>query len=93
MSPDPSEGAQRAVIDRITGDWAVLLVGDEEQERRVRIGDLPEGAEEGSIVDVRHAGAKLEVVGTDEAATDDKRDEMKARLTRLKKARSTGRFE
>ena len=94
MSPDrKSDDVQRAVIDRIAGDWAVLLVGDREQERRVRVDDLPEGAEEGSIVDVKIIGLQLEVIATDDAATEAKRAEMKQRLTRLKNTRSSGRFD
>ena len=94
MSPEErTDDTQRAVIDRITDGWAVLLVGDREQERRVRESELPDGAEEGSIVRVRVSGLKVEVVGVDGGATDEKRDEMKDRLSRLKKSRSTGRFD
>jgi hypothetical protein len=87
-----SDDVQRAVIDRITGEWAVLLVGDKEQERRVRVDDLPKGAEEGSILEVRVSGLKVEVLAADEEATDAKRAEVKDRLSRLKKSRSSGRF-
>lgn len=94
MSPDrDSDGTQRAVVDRITDGWAVLLVGDREQERRVRESDLPDGAEEGSIVQVRVSGLKVEVVAVDAGATDEKRAELKDRLSRLKRTRSTGRFD
>ena len=94
MSPDQrSDDTQRAVIDRITDGWAVLLVGDREQELRVRETELPDGAEEGSIVQVRVSGLKVEVVEVDDGATDEKRAEMKDRLSRLRKSRSTGRFD
>ena len=94
MSPDENaDDVQRAVIDRITDGWAVLLVGDREQERRVRVDDLPDGAEEGSIVQVRVSGLKVEVVGVQDGATEKKRSEVKDRLSRLKKSRSTGRFD
>lgn len=93
MSRDEaSKDVQRAVIDRITDEWAVLLVGDREQERRVRVNDLPDGAEEGSIVQVRVSGLKVDVLEADDTATDEKRAEMKDRLSRLKQSRSTGRF-
>jgi len=88
-----SDDLQRAIIDRITGEWAVLLVGDREQERRIRVDDLPDGAKEGSIVDVRVSTMKVEVVGVDDAATDEKRAEMQDRLSRLKETRSSGRFD
>jgi len=94
VSPDQrSDDTQRAVIDRITDGWAVLLVGDREQELRVRETELPDGAEEGSIVQVRVSGLKVEVVEVDDGATDEKRAEMKDRLSRLRKSRSTGRFD
>lgn len=91
MSPDPKD--ERAVIDRITDDWAVLLIGDEEQERRVKADELPDGAREGSIVNVRVSGLRVEVLEVDDAATKEKRSEMKDRLGRLKRTRSTGRFD
>ena len=94
MSPDQrSDDTQRAVIDRITDGWAVLLVGDREQERRVRESDLADGAKEGSIIQVRVSGLKVEVIDVDAGATDEKRAEMKLRLSRLQKSRSTGRFD
>ena len=94
MSPDErSDDTQRAVIDRITDGWAVLLVGDQEQERRVRESELPDGAEEGSLVQVRVSGLTVDVVGVDATATDEKRAGMTDRLSRLKKSRSTGRFD
>jgi len=94
VSPDRrSDDTQRAVIDRITDGWAVILVGDREQERRLRVDDLPDGAEEGSIVQVRMAGLKIEVVGIEDAAADEKRAEMKDRLSRLRQSRSRGRLD
>ena len=90
MSRDPKD--QRAVIDRITDDWAVLLIGDQGQERRVKADELPDGAKEGSIVTVRVTGLRVEVFEVDDAATEEKRSEMKDRLGRLKRTRSTGRF-
>ena len=88
-----SDDTQRAVIDRITDGWAVILVGDREQERHLRVDDLPDGAEEGSIVQVRMAGLKIEVVGIEDAAADEKRAEMKDRLSRLRQSRSRGRLD
>jgi hypothetical protein len=91
VSPDPKD--QRAVIDRITGEWAVLLIGDQEQERRVKVDELPDGATEGSIVKVRLSGLRVDVLEVDDSATEDKRAAMKDRLGRLKRTRSTGRFD
>ena len=91
MSPEPKD--ERAVIDRITDDWAVLLIGHKEQERRVKADELPDGAKEGSLVTVRVTGLRIEVLEVDDAATEEKRSEMKDRLGRLKRTRSSGRFD
>jgi hypothetical protein len=93
VSPDrESAELERGVIDRIEGEWAVVLVGEKEQERRVRVDDLSDGAGEGSIVSVRVSGLRVDVVATHEADTDEKRAEMQDRLGRLKRTRSSGRF-
>ena len=84
---------QRGVVDRITDGWAVILVGDEEDEHRLRENDLPEGVSEGSVVRVRFDGSDIEIVEADDEATEEKREEMRGRLSRLKKTRSTGRFK
>ena len=84
---------QRGVVDRITDGWAVILVGDEEDEHRLRENDLPEGVNEGSVVRVRFDGSDIEIVEADDEATEEKREEMRGRLSRLKKTRSTGRFK
>lgn len=88
---EPAE-VERAVIDRMTDVWAVLLVGDKEQERRVRVDDLPDGTEEGSIVNVRVTGLRVDVLEVDDEATEAKRSEIKDRLNRLKRTRSSDRF-
>jgi len=38
----------KAVIDRIEGDYAVVLFGDAEVQVDIPVGLLPEGVEEGS---------------------------------------------
>ena len=83
---------QRGVVDRISDGWAVILVGDEEDEHRLRENDLPEGVNEGSVVRVRFDGSDIEIVEVADDETDEKREEMRGRLSRLKKTRSTGRF-
>ena len=84
---------QRGVVDRISDGWAVILVGDEENEHRLRENHLPEGVSEGSVVRVRFDGSDIEIVEADDEATEEKREEMRGRLSRLKKTRSTGRFK
>ena len=84
---------QRGVVDRISNGWAVILVGEKEQERKVREDELPDGVREGSIVKVRASGLHLEVVGSDDTATEAKRTEIRGRLDRLKDTRSKRRFD
>ena len=95
MSRNEREEAnvQRGVVDRISDGWAVILVGDEENEHRLRENHLPEGVSEGSVVRVRFDGSDIEIVEADDEATEEKREEMRGRLSRLKKTRSTGRFK
>lgn len=94
MSRDSQDSdTERGVIDRITDGWAVILVGDREQERKVREDDLPDGAREGTAVEVRSSGMRVEIVAVDDEATDAKRSDVRDRLDRLKKRRSKGRFE
>ena len=41
----------------------------------------------------RFDGSDIEIVEADDEATEEKREEMRGRLSRLKKTRSTGRFK
>lgn len=94
MSREGKELAiQTGVVDRISDGWAVILVGEKEQERKVREAELPEGVREGSIVKVRAGGLRLEVLGSDDRATEEKRTEVRGRLDRLKNTRSKRRFD
>lgn len=94
MSPDRTESSEteRAVVDRISDGWAVILVGDAEDEHRLRESALPSGVTEGSVVRVRLDGSDVEIVEANDSETREKREEMRTRLSRLKKTRSTGRF-
>ena len=42
----------KAVVDRIEGDIAVLLIGDNEVKLHVALADLPSGTKEGSWLKV-----------------------------------------
>lgn len=55
--------------------------------------ELPEGAGEGSVLRVILYGPDLTILEADADETRHERDTMRKRLTRLKKTRSTGRFE
>jgi len=43
---------EKAVIDRITGEVATLLVGDNEKEMLVDLEKLPEGIKEGDWLEI-----------------------------------------
>lgn len=68
----------KATIDRFEGDFAVLLVRDDED---IKIDFpaplLPDGCKEGDIVDIE--------IGRDEQATADARERVAALLEKLKK--------
>jgi Protein of unknown function (DUF3006). len=70
--------AFKATIDRFAGDFAVLLIRDDED---IKIDFpaylLPSGCGEGDIIDIE--------IGKDEQSTADARDRVTALLEKLKK--------
>jgi hypothetical protein len=90
--PPERPESTRAVVDRIEGDLAVLLVGDDEREIHVAVAALPEGAEEGSWLRVRVDGDEVEVVELDPDATRAQRDRIDGKLERLRTERGGSRF-
>lgn len=67
----------RAVVDRIEGEVAVLLLGDEEIKVDLPVRYLPTGAKESSILRL-----SLEL---DQVATDDALERARQRIGRLKR--------
>ena len=65
---------QRAVVDRVEGDVAVLLVGDAEREFPIAVTDLPSGIDEGGWLVVRVDGDVLTVFGPDPGGEAARRD-------------------
>ena len=65
----------RAVVDRIEGKMAVLLVGEEQYRIVVPRSFLPEDAEEGAVLNIR--------METDAAATADARRRVQELIDRL----------
>lgn len=84
----------RAVIDRIEGDIAVLLVGPDGDRHEVAATDLPDGAVDGDVVQVAVTGhAVIVTVGAvDRPLTAARRSDAQQRLSRVLKERGTGRF-
>jgi len=69
----------KAVIDSFEGDFAILLVGEEEEKRDVLRNQLPAGAKEGSWLIIHTDGYELDRDG--EAA---QRKKIKGLLQKLK---------
>ena len=80
------------VVDRVVGDVAVVLVGDEEAEYELATASLPEGVGEGSWLRVRRDGASFVVVGREEAGEAEQRRSVEDRLGRLRDQRKGDRF-
>ena len=72
-----SVGSLRAVIDRIEGGLAVLLVGDDEVQLDLSLNDLPAGVREGSILRVNFEEDRVETL--------DVREKMQRRIDRLRR--------
>jgi hypothetical protein len=60
---------QTAVVDRIEGESAVLLVGEREREVHVPVSHLPSGARQSDLLRVRVRGEQITVLGVDVQAT------------------------
>lgn len=87
------EGRQRAVIDRLEGDLAVVLVGEEETEDHLPVGSLPDGAAEGSWLWVERDQGSLVVIGLDSEGGHAQQRRIEERMARLREQGDTGRFD
>jgi hypothetical protein len=65
----------KAIVDRLEGDMAVLLV-DESLKLNVPIALLPDGVREGDILDIS--------ITIDEKATEDAKERVSSLMARLK---------
>ncbi|OIJ13789.1 hypothetical protein BKP35_08390 [Anaerobacillus arseniciselenatis] len=75
----------KAVIDRfVDGELAVLLVGEEEKEYNVPIKDLPQGAKEGSIVNVTITDGTIVALQLLLEETNAQQNRMNEKLNQLK---------
>ncbi|MFP4235446.1 MAG: DUF3006 domain-containing protein [Nitriliruptoraceae bacterium] len=82
----------RAIIDRIEGGVAVLLVGPDGGRHEVATTDLPDGAVDGDVVEVAVTGGAVTVGAVDRPLTDARRTDAQQRLSRILKERDSGRF-
>lgn len=82
----------RAVVDRIVNDTAVVLVGPDEAEHRLPVGELPEGASEGSWLVVDPTSDPISLLEVDESLTQARTEAITRRLDRIRQRRTGGRF-
>lgn len=76
---------EKAVVDRIIGDKAVLLIGEKEEERVVPLSALPQGAKEGSWLQLKTQDYLFESFELDRETTDRQADQINNRLERIRK--------
>ncbi|GBD11871.1 hypothetical protein HRbin23_01551 [bacterium HR23] len=74
---------EKAVIDRIEGSLAVLLVGEEEREMVVPLAHLPQGVEAGDWLRVEMEEGRLVGATLDPQETQARRQRIQAKLQRL----------
>lgn len=76
---------EKAVIDRIVGGRAVLLVGEKETERPVAVADLPPGSVEGVWLQLRFDGDTLVEAVIDQEETERVRARIAEKMDRLRR--------
>lgn len=81
-----------AVIDRVVDGVAVLLVGDDEREVHLGADDLPDGAGEGTWLQVRTDGDEVVVMGLAPDAETGQATRIQRTVERLRATRRGGRF-
>lgn len=88
-------GHDRAVVDRIVDDrTAVLLVGPDEVELLLAAEALPEGAGEGTWVVLEAATDPPDLMlRIDDQLTEQRFDDLSARLEAIRRTRRGGRFD
>jgi hypothetical protein len=74
---------EQAVVDRVEGDLAVLLVGADEQELLVPIRDLPKGSGPGVWLKVTIEGNSLKQAEVDWETTRTRQARIQVKMDRL----------
>jgi hypothetical protein len=76
---------EKAVIDRFEGQYAILLVGQEQRKMDVPRAKLPKGAREGSWVKVDLDGGQVRSIDLDPEETERAKTRIAEKLARLRK--------
>ena len=74
---------ERAVIDRIEGDLAVLLVGEDERELLVPVRDLPAGSGPGVWLRIALEEGQLQHADIDRETTRIRKSRIQGMMDRL----------
>ena len=75
----------KAVIDRFEGDYAILILGDDEQRLNIPRKQLPQKAKEGSWLQLDIVGGQPSNIIFDEKETEKARQRIADKLARLRK--------
>jgi hypothetical protein len=75
----------KAVIDRFEGEYAILIVGDDEQRLNIPRNQLPQNAKEGSWLQLDIVGGQPSNIILDEKETERARQRIAEKLARLRK--------
>lgn len=81
----------RAIIDRITDQTAVVLVGPDGDQHTIDVAALPHEAEAGDVLVVGSL-SPLTLTGIDVDATRDRRKQLRDRRDRIRRTRRPGRL-
>jgi hypothetical protein len=76
---------EKAVIDRFEEDLAVILVGEEEEQFTLPREALPEGAQEGSWLQIERREETIVVLSLDEDETERVRSRIAEKMARLRR--------
>lgn len=76
----------KAVIDRIEDKkHAVLILNGDGEETVIPVDDLPDGAEEGTWLEVKFDGDDIKSIEIDEEATEERSERIGNKMDQLKK--------
>ncbi|MBE3142116.1 MAG: DUF3006 domain-containing protein [Thermoplasmata archaeon] len=75
----------KAVIDRFEGEYAILIVGEEEQRLNIPRKLLPQKAKEGSWLQLEIVDGEARNITLDEQETEKARQRIAEKLARLRR--------
>lgn len=81
----------KAVIDRFEGEFAILIVGEDEQRINVLRKLLPKQTREGSWLQVEIQNGEVSSIMIDEEETAKAKERIAEKLTRLRRGDHLGR--